>query len=127
MPFVKCKCPICKKDTKAKYNQGIQRGEILFFMEYNCECGFSGEIDYPTTPEKFRNEIINESGLWELKCYDRLTCLKFLRKKLLYSMEQIKELKEKEIITFQGTEIEMKGLGKKMKDEGMKVIIEHFK
>ncbi|MDS0525922.1 hypothetical protein NNC19_09555 [Clostridium sp. SHJSY1] len=62
MPFINCECPMCNKNTKAKYNQGIQRREVLLFIEYNCNCGFLGEIDYPSTPEEFRNEIIKESG-----------------------------------------------------------------
>ena len=124
MPYLKCECPKCKKNIDVKYDQTIYRGEVLFFMEYNCECSFSRNEDSTITPEKFRNEIINESGLWQLKCYDKLSCIKFLRQKYLYSMEQIKELKKEEIITFEGTEVEMKVLGNKMGKEGIQLTIE---
>lgn len=126
MPFLKCECPMCKKIIKANYNQTIFREEVLFFMSYNCECGFSIEEDSITTPEKFRNEIIDESGLWQLKCYDKIKCLKFLRKRYLYSMEKIKELKKEELITFEGTAIEIKALGNKMEKEGVNLIIERI-
>ncbi|WP_315081014.1 hypothetical protein [uncultured Clostridium sp.] len=126
MPFLKCECPMCKKIIKVNYNQTISRGEVLFFMQYNCECGFSRDEDSTITPEKFRNEIIQESGLWQLKCYDKIKCLKFLMQKYLYSMEKIKELKKEELITFEGTAIEMKALGNKMEKEGMKLIIERI-
>lgn len=124
MSFFKCECPMCKKIIKVNYNQIISREEVLFYMQYNCECGFSRDEDSVITPEKFRREIIKEDGLWQLKCYDKIKCLKFLRKKYLYSMEKIKELKKEELITFEGTAIEMKALGNTMKKEGMKFIIE---
>lgn len=124
MPCLKCECPKCKKNIDVKYDQTIYRGEVLFFMEYNCECSFSRNEDSTITPEKFRNEIINESGLWQLKCYDKLSCIKFLRQKYLYSMEQIKELKKEEIIKFEGTKIEMMVLGNKMVKEEIRLKIE---
>ncbi|WFD08957.1 hypothetical protein [Tepidibacter hydrothermalis] len=126
MPFLKYECPMCKKIIKVNYNQTISRGEVLFFMQYNCECGFSSDEDSTIIPEKFRDEIIQESGLWQLKCYDKIKCLKFLRQKYLYSMEKIKELKKVELITFEGTATEMKALGNKMEKEGIKLIIERI-
>lgn len=126
MPFINCKCPMCNKNTKAEYNQGIQKGEVLLFIQYNCECDFSNEIDYSKTPDDFRKEIIKESGLWQLKCFDKLKCLKFLRQNYMYSMEQIKELKQEEILTFKGTEIEIKGLGRKMKLADIDILIKRI-